>query len=530
MRVDTPASAGRPRRVLLVSDEPKQAGTVRALLDRAMECDVIEAAGTEAMLACLDDAVIDVILLDLAASDMSRDDLLKGLGDRVRQIPVVVLAATDDEQTATAYLDAGAQDHLLRHQLEPHNLRRAIGYAITRVREKLQRERHAAELGEYTAQIEAQEARLRTIIEVAPHGMLIVDSAGRIRLVNRAIERLFGHARTELIGETVDMLLAPHLRAGHAAMMQRFFANPQERAMGGGREFSGSHKDGRAIALEIGLSPIHADGELRTLATIVDVTARKRARERLERSNRDLADFAKVASHDMQEPLRKVTAFSSRLLEELQGTLSDKAQFYLDRITDAVDRMGDMIRDLLAYSRLDSRERVLARVDLATTFAQVRSDLEYTIQQAGASVEIGEMPTIEADGAQLRQLFLNLLSNALKFTRPNVAPIVRVTCTEVENQMGATPPLRTYRISVADNGIGFDERHLERIFTIFKRLHGRGTYEGTGIGLAICRRIVERHGGRITASSQPGEGATFIITIPELQPREEDDAVPTARA
>ena len=242
----------------------------------------------------------------------------------------------------------------------------------------------------------------------------------------------------------------------------------------------------------------------------------------LERSNRELQDFAFVASHDLQEPLRKIQAFGDRL-RTIQGPqFSDQGRDYLERMHSAAGRMHTLINDLLMFSRVTTKAQPFAPVNLNKIAKEVVSDLEARIEDTGGKVIIGDLPTIEADELQMRQLLQNLIANALKFRRPEAAPVVTVTAESnggaVGNNDGA--PAAELRLQVKDNGIGFDEKYLDRIFTPFQRLHGRNEYEGTGIGLAVCRKIVERHGGELTAQSTPGEGSTFTATLPAKQSKE----------
>jgi signal transduction histidine kinase len=230
---------------------------------------------------------------------------------------------------------------------------------------------------------------------------------------------------------------------------------------------------------------------------------------RLEASNRELTDFAYVASHDLQEPLRKIQAFGDRLRTKFAATLGETGQDYLARMGDAASRMQTLITDLLSFSRVTTKAQPFLPVDLNEIALGVLSDLEVRIEQTKGRVAVESLPTIDADALQMRQLFQNLIGNALKFNKPGQPPVIHVTG-EVRN--GSTPP--RLELVVSDNGIGFDQKYAEKIFVIFQRLHGRGEYEGTGVGLAIVKKIVERHGGSIAASSTPGEGATFRITLP----------------
>lgn len=246
-----------------------------------------------------------------------------------------------------------------------------------------------------------------------------------------------------------------------------------------------------------------------------DVTPLKEREAALARSNRELQDFASVASHDLQEPLRKIEAFSDQLRRRSGESLDDNGRFYLERIEKASRRMRALIDDLLSYSRVSTKAQPFARCDLNKIIEGVLSDLRIRIVETQGKIEIGALPTIEADPIQMRQLFQNLISNALKFHRKDVTPVVRVTHAAGEGKAGHC------EIHVIDNGIGFDPKYTDRIFNIFQRLHSRSEYEGTGIGLATCRKIVERHKGGITAHSVPGEGSDFAVVLPVQQPRQD---------
>jgi signal transduction histidine kinase len=241
--------------------------------------------------------------------------------------------------------------------------------------------------------------------------------------------------------------------------------------------------------------------------------------DELQRSNRELEQFAAVASHDLQEPLRKIQAFGDRLQNHCRGALGDKGREYLDRMLVSAGRMRTLIDGLLQFSRVSTRQQPAIAVDLGQVARDVVADLEGRLHQTHGTVEVNGLPTIAADPLQMRQLFQNLLGNALKFQRPGVPPHVRISgrvlpgppVSAEETQLGLQCEL-----TIEDNGVGFDPAYTDRIFELFQRLHGRDEYEGTGMGLAICKKIVERHGGKITASSKPGEGSRFLVTLPVL--------------
>lgn len=257
---------------------------------------------------------------------------------------------------------------------------------------------------------------------------------------------------------------------------------------------------------------------VRMVGSISDITARKRVEaekdafaEKMMKSNLELQEFASVASHDLQEPLRKIQAFGEQLRSGHSRELSEEGRDYLQRMLSAADRMRTLIRDLLALSQVTTKARPMVSTDLTQVAGEVIVDLEVRVAQSDGRVEVGTLPTIEADPLQMRQLLQNLIGNALKFRRRGVAPSVTVS--------GGPAGDAVCEIRVKDNGIGFDPKYLSRIFAPFQRLHTRQQYEGSGMGLAICRKIVERHKGTITATSVPGQGATFVITLPVTQGR-----------
>lgn len=238
----------------------------------------------------------------------------------------------------------------------------------------------------------------------------------------------------------------------------------------------------------------------------------------LSRSNTELAQFAYVASHDLQEPLRKIQAFSTMLTEQYAPALDANAQDIIHRMQMATGRMQELIRGLLAYSRLNTGKPSFGKVSLSALVADVQGDLETAIRERAAQIHVNALPVVQGNALQLRQLFQNLLSNALKFTPPDRSPVVMIQANSI---LAATLPVSTpsaiekyLEITIQDNGIGFEEKYIDRIFNLFQRLHGRNEYAGTGIGLAVCKKVVDNHGGFLTAHSKPGQGATFLVYLP----------------
>jgi light-regulated signal transduction histidine kinase (bacteriophytochrome) len=266
------------------------------------------------------------------------------------------------------------------------------------------------------------------------------------------------------------------------------------------------------------LTSVNATLERRVAERTAEVE--ERAKE-LARSNEELEQFSSVASHDLQEPLRKIRMFGDRLRERLGPTLADEPAADLERVSKAAERMQQLINDLLDFSRVTHRGKPFERVDLGNVTREVVSDLEARVVELDARVNVGELPTIEADRTQMRQLMQNLVGNALKFHRAGEPPVVQISADVINGQAprfsGESVAGDRCVITIEDNGIGFDEKHSERVFTAFERLHGRSAYAGTGIGLSIARKIAWRHGGHITATGAPGKGATFTVTLPLSQ-------------
>lgn len=345
----------------------------------------------------------------------------------------------------------------------------------------------------------------------------ITDQHGTITHVNDRFCAISGYSREELLGKNHRLL-----KSGYHS--HEFFEE-MWRAISSGQTWEGEirnrAKTGHFYWVNTCIVPfLNAEGNPYQYVSIrYEITQRKEAEERLldyakklEVSNRELQDFASIAAHDLQEPLRKVRAFADRVATKYKSLIPVEALEYLSRINVSAERMQRLIDDLLMYSRIVTKAQPFKEVDLGEIARGVLDDLEFSIEQSQGRIDVSELPQIEADPVQMRQLMQNLFANALKFHQQGVPPVVRVS-----SQEGT----KTVRIEVSDNGIGFSEKYLDRIFTIFQRLHGRMEYEGTGVGLAVCRRIVERHGGTITAKSSEGQGATFIVELPKKQDKKE---------
>ncbi len=362
------------------------------------------------------------------------------------------------------------------------------------------------------------EARLRRLVDANIIGIIYSRGGGNVTLANDALLEILGYTRAEYEAGQIDWNnitpaeFRPLDKQAMIEIAERGACTPYE------KDFI--RKDGTRVPVLLGYAYHAEDGLAPYVGFILDLSPQKRAEEavrqyagRLEQSNRELQDFAFVASHDLQEPLRKIQAFGERLNERLKDQLDDATRDYLERMLNAAGRMRAMINDLLSLSRVTTQGQPFEEVNLNAVAEEVLSDLETRIERTSGKVEIGDLPVIEADPLQMHLLLQNLVSNALKFHKPDERPVVKVyaECPKDSQQV---------MLYIEDNGIGFEEQYLERIFQPFQRLHGISQYEGSGMGLAICRKIVERHTGTITARSTPGKGTTFIIALPVHPPRQ----------
>jgi two-component system, chemotaxis family, sensor kinase Cph1 len=363
------------------------------------------------------------------------------------------------------------------------------------------------------------QANYSTLVENSLTGIYIIQD-GIIRFANSRAAEIYGYSKDELIG--MDSLSVVHPEDRELVVEIR-----QKRVTGEPApieyEARGIRKDGEAIWVQRRIAQCEYNGSPATLGNVLDITALKKAQDEseahakeLERSNRDLNHFAAVASHDLSEPLRKIKTFGALLTEKYDRRLDDKGKDYLERMRKAAERMHNMIDALLKYSRVTTKAQPFTQVNLADSVRDALSNLEISIQETSGDIRMEDLPVIEAEPTQMTQLFQNLIGNSLKFHRKDEPPVIRIRAkmAHPSKNQPRTRQISMWEIRVEDNGIGFDEVHLAKIFRPFERLHGRDAYIGEGMGLAICRKIVERHGGTITAASAPGKGTTFIIILP----------------
>ena len=361
---------------------------------------------------------------------------------------------------------------------------------------------------------EAQD-RYSGILDIAHEGIISINETQQIFVFNHGAETIFGYAADEVLGKPLSILMPSRIADTHQRHMSNFAASSvPTRRMAERTEVYGLRKDGREFPAEASISKLDEDGRQIFTVILRDISDRKQAEaelqrrtEELERSNRELEQFANVASHDLQEPLRMVTGYVKLLARRYQGQLDADADEFIGYAVDGVDRMRALINDILTYSQLGASGQTSESINLDSIVERVMRNLKDSADEFNATVTWDQLPKLTANATQMGQLLQNLLSNAIKF-KGEESPAIHI---------GSQQQKGEWMFSVRDNGIGIDSQHYERIFSLFQRLHGRNDYPGTGVGLAICKRVVELHGGRIWVEFQISKGTTFFFTIPGIQ-------------
>lgn len=467
----------------------------------------------------------DLVLTDVMMPRLDGFGLLKKLRDHpeISNTPVVFLSARAGEEAKVEGLDAGADDYLVK----PFSARELIGRVGNLVRMSQVRQE--------------AEQRFRNMIMQAPISITVLRGAElRVEVANDSYLELVGKKRDHFVGlplweglpevrtQGFDELLQNVLKTGEAFTGLEYEIYMHRR---GQREllyvnfiyspltdFSGKVTGIMVVATDV-TSQVLSRKKIEEQSAILEEEVRKRTRElsvlngSLRQSNADLQQFAHVTSHDLKEPVRKIKTFSGRLKEEYGALLPDKAQLFLQKVMNATDRIYSMIEGVLTYSTLNAEAQNHGDVNLNETITNIEADLEVFIQQKNAVIHKTELPHIEGVSVLLYQLFYNLVNNSLKFTTPSRQPVITISGAVVDNEGQSWA-----EVTVTDNGIGFDQAYAAKIFDTFARLNSKDEYEGTGLGLALCKKIVERHHGSITAHGMKNEGASFIISLPVKQP------------
>lgn len=498
MKIDLPEQA--KVRVLLVEDSVAQAKIARlALQGRGLEVDC--ASTLSEALSRLNKPGIDAILLDLSLPDSNGIETFYKVSSAKPDVPIVILSGHDSQDVALEALKHGAQDYLIKGHASDDSIARCLRYAV---------ERFYAELA-----LRRGEKRVRIILENSYDAFISMDSKWNIIEWNIQAERTFGTTRAEALGQKFSSIAPHHLRKQYARDVAAYFKEHQSKVSRMNGEMTAIHKDGHEFPIEIVIFRIKDDADCMYCAFVRDISERKHAAEKLEqrvqertaaltRSNEELKQFAKIASHDLQEPLRAVEGFANLLAESTKGKLDADCNEFIEYILDGTRRMRQLIEGVLVHSNIQGDDSEPLSTDCNSVLEEVLANLNISIRECGAHLEIDNLPHTLVERWQLVQLFQNLISNALKY-RSIENPQITIKAERTVNE---------WLFSVSDNGIGIEPKYAEKIFDIFARLHRKNEYSGTGMGLAICKKIVTTHGGRIWVESEPGRGSVFLFTLP----------------
>ncbi len=453
---------------------------------------------------------IDVILLNTTLADINGLATIRSVRAFSRSLPLVVYTDENNKSIALDALRIGAQDYLIKSQDTPSSIARCLRYAIERQRIRYE-------------QILDGERCTRLILENSLQAFLAMDQNGIIVDWNLRAEGVFGWSRHEAIGKPIkDLVRATPTRDAYIKNLDKILSDSPEGILNKRMEVYAIHKDGHQFPVEFGIFRIKDKSDYLYCTFVNDISDRKemerktkllneqleqRVQERtseLMRSNEELQQFAKIASHDLQEPLRAVQGFAQLLSRRYRENLDADGNQFIDFILDGTERMQKLIQSVLEHSNIRTNDQELESVEISSIIKEVMKNLNQAISDSKATIIFGELPAIAIERSQLLQLFQNLISNAIKYAG-NKAPYIVIS---------AEKNIDEWLFSVCDNGIGIDSKYASRIFDMFARLHGRVKYSGTGMGLAICKKIVTGHGGRIWMESEPGEGSIFYFTLP----------------
>ncbi|MDV6333006.1 PAS domain S-box protein [Asticcacaulis sp. 201] len=362
------------------------------------------------------------------------------------------------------------------------------------------------------------ESRIRSLVTSTVDGLITINASGQIDTFNPACEKIFGYTAAELAGKNIRVLMPEPYHSEHDGYLENYQRTGDAHIIGtSGREVRGKRKDGSEFPMDLSISRYELDDGVYFCGIIRDITKakaeednRQRLMQRLMESNTELERFAYVASHDMQEPIRMVANFSEILVNEYQAQLDTNGREFLEIINSSAIRLQDMVHDLLQYARLGRESLSFGEVNLEEQLEHVKINLSELIRDSGVEIYHAPLPIVSGSSVQLLRLLQNLISNAIKYQPANAHPVIRITCDPQDDY---------WRLAVSDNGIGISADFVTQVFEPFRRLHTWDAINGTGLGLAVCRKIVESHDGQIWAESSPGHGSTFYFTLPKARGR-----------
>ncbi len=490
---------GKSLKILIVEDSEEDVLLIINKLKREGYDVTFEIVDTpEGMNSALDKNGWNIIIADYSMPHFSGLGALNLLKEKGLDIPFILVSGKVGEETAVEAMRAGAQDYVLKDRL-------------TRLVPIIERELRDAKSRLSHKKSEERLLELASIVESSDDAIIGKTLDGVITSWNKGAETIFGYTAKEIIGESINLIVPSEMHNEEFEIIEKVKAGKHIKQY----ETKRQRKDGEVIYVSITISPMkNQKGSINGMSMVSrDITKHKRSEEllkqktlELERSNQDLEQFAYIASHDLQEPLRKIISFGDFLKKEYYNLLDKKGMDYIDRMSNASLRMKQLIESILELSKISRNISTYEEVNLNNLIREIKVDLEVTISKTKAVIQTSSLPSITGEKIQFKQLFQNLISNSLKYQKENITPEIFIESKITENKF--------LEITIKDNGIGFEEKYLNKIFKPFQRLHTRDEYEGSGMGLTICQKIVLLYGGNITAKSSPDNGTTFIIKFP----------------
>ncbi|MBX9668842.1 MAG: response regulator [Candidatus Obscuribacterales bacterium] len=454
----------------------------------------------EEMSRQLSASIIDVILLDISQLDSTGMSLFSTIRTQAGEVPILILSIHDDRALALEFVKMGAQEYLVKGITNEDSLTRSLEFAIERNRLAIEL-RHRME-------------RMK-VLEHSFDGYMTVDSQLRITEWNLLAERTFGWQRDAILGQSLARIIPSYLRRRFLKTFKSYFSAHDRGPIKTTTDITVETRSGKRFPAELGIFRMGAEGKSSYCVYVRDITVSKKSNEELEKliherteilkqSNEQLQQFAKIASHDLQEPLRAVQGFATLLAAGTEGKLDKDCTEFIEFIVDGTNRMRQLINSILSHSQINAADSLNQVTDCNSVIDEVLANLQESIEATKANLDIDSMPHVAVDRSQVVQLFQNLIGNAIKYKGAS-PPWITISARPVTHQ---------WLFSVRDNGMGIEQQYVDRIFDMFSRLNSKTQYPGTGIGLAICKRIVTSHGGSIWVESHPGQGSIFMFTLP----------------
>lgn len=490
-------------RILLVEDSSMASSSSRETLEQlGLDLEHADSLSTAIELVTKED--FDGILLDLDLKDSSGIGTLIELREYAHGIPIVIYTQRKERDQALQVIKYGAQDYLLKGEVPETSVLRCLRHSVERNKVELELHKH--------------QERIQAILDNSYDAFISLDSKMRITDWNKQAEETFGRTKAEVLGRNMAIIIPHHLRRQYLRQTEKVFSQSDASILKLSSEITAAHKDGREFPVEIGFFRVRENTDYTFCAFLRDISERQRFKEELERQvqertehltqqNELLKQFAKIASHDLQEPLRAVQGFANLLADSTRGKLEKDQEEFIGFILDGTSRMQNLIRAILLHSESGKVEDGKHATDCNSVLSEVLANLSTSIKESEATFELDRLPRVAVQRLHLIQLFQNMVSNAIKY-RGTEPPLISITAEENATQ---------WLFSVRDNGIGIDHKYANKIFDMFARLHGKSQYPGTGMGLAICKRIVTSHGGNIWVESTPGDGSIFFFTLPAVE-------------